>query len=346
MHKWNRCRLVYKKGSGFIKSYRLGEKYKARIRKLIDKFGDSNAWVDLKTGQVFSTAQNSSQGAIGSIRAFLCPPEDFLTSPDMFCPDCGGKVYCDETLGKVFGTDTEGTSEFLIQRREVFEKVKDKTVMIVGAGPSAVKVDWERYNYDYLWSCNHFFMNEKLRKKNVDLWIPSDEVDLINDENLHQYLNFKGKDSWCCLYPTRKRDHEYLLKVKEKIPNVTYSHLRYRSKIGIMPRLIILATLCGAKEVLFVGMDGVPSKNIPHAFQPKKQPKGTAAMRDAQDIFRKQYVQLWDYLLNDLNRSTEYFNLGEGVKSNLTTDISVQEFPNKRLKEPRYRHLIKQRKRG
>jgi len=329
MHKWNRCRLVYT-NKKFISAYRLGEKYKARVAKLIRVYGESNVWIDLKDGQVFSTAQNSQQGADGKIRAFLCPPGEFLTSSEMFCPDCGGKEYCDSTLGEVFGKDTTSTTEYLIQDREVFEKVKGKTVLIVGAGPSALKVNWEKYNYDYIWSCNHFFLNNKLRNKNVDLWMPSDEVDIINDHALHQYL--VGKDSWCCLYPTRKRDHDYMVKAKEVIPNITYSHLRYRSKIGIMPRLIILATLCGAKNILFVGMDGVPSKRTPHAFQPHKVPKGTAAMRGAQDIFRRQYVQLWDYLLNDLKRDVNYYNLGEGGLGNLSTDISTQEFPLKRIK--------------
>ena len=44
-----------------------------------------------------------------------------------------------------------------------FEKFKDSKILVVGAGPSTNEVKWYNLEYDYIFSCNHFFLNEKIR---------------------------------------------------------------------------------------------------------------------------------------------------------------------------------------
>jgi hypothetical protein len=330
---WNNCAVAHDGSdfvqSDFLKSHVLPNK--AKILSLIKRYGKSKVWLDLKSKVPFSTSQNSMQGAKGRERSFLSPREHFLVSPDHFCPDCGGKVFCDNTLGQVLGTDTTSDTEYVIQNVDAFSKVRGKTVLIVGGGPSALSVDWEKYDFDHIWSCNHFFMNDRLKNRQVDLWMPSDEIYILNNRSLHNYLDSFGDDLWCCFYPTVKMKPDYIRKTTELIQNTTYAHMRYRSKIGIMPRLILLATYCGANNVLFAGMDGVPGVSVPHAFQPNKPTKGTSARTDAKDIFRRQYVQLWDYIINELRPDTEYFNLGENTSTNLTADISKKRFPLSRV---------------
>lgn len=333
--KWNNCIAVHHNGK-FLHSRVLNGKEKKSVEALLAKYGPATIWFDLIERVAFSSSQNSLQGALARDRSFLCQPSKFRTKKGKFCPDCGGKEFCDSTLGKIFGLKTKGNSEYLIQDHPFFETVKDKTVMIVGGGPSAVQVPWERYRFDQLWSCNHFFMNRQMKSRKVDFFIPSNEVDLVTNSKLIGYLK-KFPDSLCCLYPTVKMSTEYLLRSKERVPNITYSHLRYRSKIGIMPRLILLAYFCGAKNIMFAGMDGVPTKQLKHAFQGKKVPKGTAALKSAPGIFRRSYVTFWDYMLNELDTSNVgLFNLGENTSSNLTADISRQHFPLKRLLSREY----------
>jgi hypothetical protein len=323
---WNNCKLVYDGKNTFG----IARKGKQKFKNFVSKWGKSNVWWDPKTKKLFSINQNSDKGAVGIDRSFLCCPNDFLTKVGNFCVDCGGKVFCDEIIGKVLGFNTINTSEYMIENSEVFKRAKDSTIMIVGGGPSAVEVDWTQYEYDQLWSCNHFFLNDKLKERNVDLWIAGDEVDLLGDERLHEYLKTAGVDSWCCLYPTRapvqrvspQGTHQYIRELQKVLPRITYAHLRYRSKIGIVPRLLLLAIFAGARKVYVVGMDGVPNAKTPHAFQPGKNPKGTCAKPDAYDIFRIQYVQLWDYIIHYLKPTTQIINLGENTKTNLSADIT------------------------
>lgn len=325
---WNECRLIYSKQDSF--QVPVDVALKNKVKNHIKEYGKNNVWEDIRDGTLFSTSQNSWAGSSGKERSFLCPPNRFLTDENHFCTDCGGKVFCDRTLGHVLGQDVIADSEYLIQDEDVFKRVKDKTVMIVGGGPSTAQINWEQYHFDCLWSCNHFFLNDKMKDKTVDLWVPSDEVDLLGDNRLHWYLS-EHDQSWCCFYPTVKIKPDYVRKAQKKIPNITYAHLRYRSKIGIMPRLLLLAIFCGAKNIMFVGMDGLPSTKLIHAFQPGKRPKGTSAKKGAINIFRRQYVQLWDYILFTLKADVELFNLGENVASNLSADISRQHFPLSRI---------------
>ena len=51
------------------------------------------------------------------------------------------------------------TPEIVYQNLPEFGDYKGKTLMLVGGGPSANN-DWEKNEYDYLWSINHFFRNE------------------------------------------------------------------------------------------------------------------------------------------------------------------------------------------
>ena len=101
-----------------------------------------------------------------------------------------------------------------------------------------------------------------------------------------------------------------------------------------MARLICLATFLGVKKVYFVGMDGFPGRDgskYTHAFEEKRydgKQKTHGGRKFSFDIHRRQYVLLWDYLLNLVGEGgVAYQNLGEGHPANQSTDISTREFP-------------------
>jgi len=338
IESWNKCTLVFSNArliNSRIDRFKLG-----KIKAFIKQYGaDHNIWYDESKRRCFSIAQNGVDGAPKTFRSFLCPPSMFLNDEKMFNGDCGGKNDCLETLGSVLGTEVLESTEFILHNSEALNSINGKTVLIVGAGPSTSAIDWKAVNYDQLWSCNHFFQNKHLGQKKVDLWVPTDEVDIISNKILAQYLA-KNPSSTCCLYPTRSRDLDYLKLAKTKIPNMTYFHTRYRSKIGIMPRLILLAIFGGAKDILFVGMDGLPTRSMQHAFEQNKVPKGSAAHIGAINMFKTQYVQLWDYILFSLKAKNNLFNLGENIDSNLSADVSRSRFPLNRLYSSEFKHLV------
>ena len=110
-----------------------------------------------------------------------------------------------------------------------------------------------------------------------------------------------------------------------------YAHTRYRGKIGSGPRLLCLAMFLGAKEIDFVGIDGM-SKDTKkgelhnHAFQKGKKYNQSSLNYD---MFRRHYTAFWDYVINDLklHQQIKFRNLGEGHSKNQSTDVSRSVFP-------------------
>ena len=85
----------------------------------------------------------------------------------------------------------------------------------------------------------------------------------------------------------------------------------------------------GAKEISVIGMDGLQPADkegqpAAHSFEEEKLLAGTVNY----DVYRRHYVMLWDYLINDLKEyNVKFKNLGEGHPSNQSTDVSEQMFP-------------------
>ena len=50
-----------------------------------------------------------------------------------------------------------------------FSKYIDKNILIIGGGTSTLDVKWENLDYDYIWSCNDFYISERLENKKIDL---------------------------------------------------------------------------------------------------------------------------------------------------------------------------------
>ena len=62
------------------------------------------------------------------------------------------------------------------------EMYKGKKIMVVAGGPSTNDVAWENLDYDYLWTCNYFYQNEKLKDRKVDLAILGNTVNFSNND--------------------------------------------------------------------------------------------------------------------------------------------------------------------
>ena len=223
---------------------------------------------------------------------------------------------------------------YYIDERFNCDLYKGKSILVLGGGPSTTEVKWENLDYDYVWSCNHFFLSEKLKNSNVAFITISNEVDIsTNNEDLHAYLR-ENKNTICCFEEinTAKTSISELKKFISLYQDRTmFSFTRYSGKIGSIPRMIFMAMFFGAKEINFVGMDGFSPESkrgdlAHHAFEKSKR-------FDVEELnyrnYIRQYVMLWDYILNVLNedRNVKFQNLGEGHPYNMTTDISRQIFP-------------------
>jgi len=199
--------------------------------------------------------------------------------------------------------------EIVYTNLEEFKNYENSKILIIGGGPSTKEIVYNLSDYDYIWSCNHFFKNPKLKNQKIDLAIIMPEVDLKSDEFLeyrrkhNPLLGFEIHDSWMNY---RFDDYErYFL-----------MHTRFYSKIGIGARMLIFSAAIKCKQVDFVGFDG-PSYQLKgnHAFQPGKKNLPSIFVgkseRQIVDFHIMQYETLWNFIgLKFPN--TRFTNIGYG----------------------------------
>jgi len=216
--------------------------------------------------------------------------------------------------------DLNITSEIIHGKAPELEKFKGKKVLVIGAGPTTNWYDWNVNEYDFIFSCNHFFLNEKIKKSKVDLAIICNEVDLDGDK----FLDYIKENNTVLVFDDYDRDVNNIAKLKENVSNsIIQSLLRYQPKTGVAPKLVVMATLLGAKEIHYVGVDGPPKDKIKgeaddtHSFQ-KNKPWGT---HYPYDLFLSHYKCLKLYLETEIGKNTIYKNLGAGHEHNMMSKI-------------------------
>ena len=291
----------------------------AKLQRYINEVGRNpreNVWYDTTTNTCFGPEQiwHTSGGR-----------ESFLSFKDTFLWDSrwGLISYLDNYFHRVFDKGLYVTQELVCSHQaDLFDKIQGSRILVVGGGPSAKHFSWNPNDYDYVVTCNHFFLHEKLhRADNVLLAFIGDEVDVSSD----QYTSyFKNHDTIMCFENTTKT-LETLESAKNMFPNHTmFAHTRYRSKIGAVPRLMAFVSAFNPSEVDVIGMDGGRDPKAggyaDHAFEIDKHSLGTYDY----DLYRYQFIILWNYLLNDLGKGIKFRNLGEGYKTNMSTLITRQ----------------------
>jgi hypothetical protein len=246
--------------------------------------------------------------------SFYHQPENFLQYEPW------GKYHLQNVLGQHIGVECNMDSEIIHHNHPELKKYKDSTILIVGAGPSAVDYEWDNEERDYTWSCTKFYLNEKLQDCGVDLATVGGNVNLGDPK----FQDFIMKHKTLCAFEggvSPFKTPEDLLSFKDKFPDqATYFHTRYFSKLGSVARLILLASFLGAKEIKLIGFDGNPVQQK-HAFEGDEKAHDEI-WRDtsSENLYRRQIAIFWDYVLG-LENGTLYKNLGAGHPNNLTTDI-------------------------
>jgi len=211
------------------------------------------------------------------------------------------------------------------QMKEVY---KGKKIMIVAGGPSTNDVAWENLDYDYLWTCNYFYQNEKLKDRKVDLALLGNTVNFSN-EDLKNKLN--KDDSIVVIEPTHIRKtntEEYLNFESEFKSNIFKFDAGYRNMDGVGIRLTILALSFEASEVYLVGHDGY-SKDMKavHAFQGHDGLQPGATHTDWNKWHESILHSFRTIHELALENKVKLYNLGEGHEKNIGTEVSSKLFP-------------------
>ena len=248
-------------------------------------------------------------------------------------------MWASEELEKLFpfSDNLILNSELVYNYLDEFEKFKDSKILLVGAGPSTNEVEWQNLDYDYIWSLNHCFLNEKLKQTNIDLICVGGEVDLQSNE----FINYVNEYNSLLMFEWHGRwynERAYFEELYKSYPKLSCFQTRVYGKLGGIPRLLIFALEMKPKEIYFVGMDGCPGvsvetktlnkNNMKHSFEGGKDSlPHQISETNAYDIYYRQFEELWNYILNDLNYNTKLYNLGENSEYNFSSFWSKKHFP-------------------
>ena len=253
--------------------------------------------------------------------SFLCGKKDFIKLLKT------GTLFLKGAIKNLGFENFVVKSDIAFQDFDFLEKYKDSKILIIGAGPSTGEMNFKESDYDYIWSCNHFYKNEKVKNNKIDLVTLGNENDL-SDKELLNYLD--NNDTIVCFENKYSKAIE-MAKIKKRYPNrVFWAFTRYHSRIGSIPRLACIAIAMGVREIHFIGMDGyVPlgfkEKYSNSIFEPSKKANGTIEDTSSEErivsLYEEQYLAMWDYLLHDVGAATIFKNIGHNHPCNVTTKV-------------------------
>lgn len=220
----------------------------------------------------------------------------------------------------------------------MFEKYKGKNILILGGGQSTLDTKWENLPYDYLWTCNDFYLEPRVLNQEIDLYVlayttPLKEERLINKLKgsnttvLYETSHYRFKQTTSGF---RDFKNQIGIPVHETELQFFKETIRPAYKSGAAFRLIQLALSTEAKTIYFAGFDGFNREfsNI-HAFTKHKGLKPTDTRRDFEG-HPMSYLSIFTDAFNVLKGVKGYErlqNLGEGFDYNLGTPISREFFP-------------------
>jgi len=233
------------------------------------------------------------------------------------------------------------TDELIYTKSENYKNVKGKSVIVACGGPSFSDVSWERLGFDFIWSCNEFYLNPKSDDVSVSLATVAPGFKILDND---KFINYMLKnDTSICFEIERgdyRKDYEIMHKFANKYPRQSsFFNTRYRSCLGLGPRLIILAILLGASEVAVVGLDGIPRSDndgsLTHAFNGNKslpnwfKKLGKPPLYESSHrIQERQLLIFWEYIAKlQQENNFKIYNLGEDHNCNISTPITKKLFP-------------------
>ena len=347
---WLDCFLLYG-----IEKQRLyvGNNGAEASKHLADKFFASlesppehNVWFD-QVDQIAFGADQTWKTHKSDVASFVSSAPEFLENDHkpgenphaLWSKTLGGgaKNFVSKYYAPIFGNEIICNDEIIYSDNTKIKKFKDSKILVVAGGPTAKEIDWDPEEYDQVFSCNHFYLNSKMNSTNVAFATIGGEIEMDkNNKKFHDYMS--NNDTLLCfedrhtLRSGKIARNPKLTDMKEAYGDrCVFAHSRYRGKPGAGLRLINYAVHFGAKEVHFVGVDGMSKETKRgdlhnHAFQPNKKYSHRALNYG---IYRRHYVLFWDYIINYLKapKKVKFQNLGEGHEKNQTTSISKHLFP-------------------
>lgn len=212
-----------------------------------------------------------------------------------------------------------------------------KKILVLGGGTSTLDTNWENLDYDYLWTCNDFYKEQRLLDVKVDLYMLGFQTDIesqvLQDKlkkdtpfTFYEAPYYRGKQTWT-VFKKFAKQIDYPVYNMEIPFDREYSDAQ---KAGAAFRLVVLAAMTNASTIYFAGLDGFNKEfsNI-HAFSKHKGLKDSDTRRDWEKEYYPIFSEAYLYL-SYMEAPHRLQNLGEGLDYNIGTPISKKLFPLKK----------------
>tara|TARA_Y100000361_G_C11148226_1_gene339415 strand:- start:1027 stop:1815 length:789 start_codon:yes stop_codon:yes gene_type:complete len=207
--------------------------------------------------------------------------------------------------------------EYIYQDLQEFEKFKDSKILVVCGGPSAKEYDWDFNDYDYVFSCNHFYKMDKLKEEEIAVYFLGNEVN-INEEDFTNYFN-KHKQTLIAVEELSQGEQIRLKNLVNAYSDRVFTcSSRWQAKLtGMGAKVIIFALCLEPREVHYVGLDGITEEFstdglVPHSFEKSKIFRKTKENREE---ILEQY-RFFEEHINSTFIDTKIKNLGKTSKYN------------------------------
>lgn len=223
---------------------------------------------------------------------------------------------------------------FFIDENFKYSQYRDKSVLVVGGGPSTVEVKWEDLEVDYIWSCTNFFLNDRLLNVDIDLVSLGNLQDYYNKDLLNYMDTHPGTKvlfETNYLYPkTLLENAHFTFKYSSRI-HKGEGEKAYTGIVGPPARLITLAANVGFKNIYFVGIDGFdPELKNAHAFTNEAGLR-EGAVHNTYEKYYNAHTSFANNIYRDFGNRVNFHNLGEAADShNIMSFVSKKKFPLKK----------------
>jgi hypothetical protein len=201
-----------------------------------------------------------------------------------------------------------------------------KNILVIGAGPStSLLKDADIEDVDEIWTCNHFFLHERVSSLNVTMGNLGNEVN-FEDPRLLEYMDSNPQFKAGVSNLLKGERLESFLRLKERFPGrVGVFMPRMVTKAGEGPKLLTFATAFAPKEVSFIGIDGHTKDEMDmnisgNVFEPGKPLKKSKKCWHMQ---RRQYAFLMGYCVTR-SPETTWKNLGSRYPKNQIKFLNEQ----------------------
>ena len=216
-----------------------------------------------------------------------------------------------------FTENLKGDSEIVYNQINEFEKFKDSKILVVCGGPSAKEYDWDFNDYDYVFSCNHFYKMDKLKEEEIAVYFLGNEVN-INEEDFTNYFN-KHKQTLIAVEELSQGEQIRLKNLVNAYSDRVFTcSSRWQARLtGMGAKVIIFALCLEPREVHYVGLDGITEEFstdglVPHSFEKSKIFRKTKENREE---ILEQY-RFFEEHINSTFIDTKIKNLGKTSKYN------------------------------